>query len=415
MSKRNPTQHSMHRRMATHDYSLPGYYHITINAVKSLRQPLGVVTGDSADEARIELTPAGRAVEEELLNAITAHYPMTLIDKYVIMPEHLHFILIVKEPLITKAGEKAHLGQVIAGFKYGCNRRYWAITGQEAPTPPAAPEAPRTLANDTAAATGATDIAAGATAAIRVPAASGGGDNKSGARRSTGRQPLFAQGYCNVMPVEAGQLDTQRQYILNNPRSRWLRMHDPRLQLQHGGIDTALTIAALRGYLKRECQHEAASPEALAAIESRLLTADGKITCDSYGDRALLQHRLLPVVCHRRDAAQHAQQKTRCQEAAAQGAVLVSPRIAKGEQAIIDEAIDRGYAVVLINDNGFTDRYHPSESRMAHCKEGKLLLLTPWQYKYRGDNDAISVMECKTMNCIAQALCRLKDSWWKEP
>ena len=28
--------------------------------------------------------------------------------------------------------------------------------------------------------------------------------------------------------------------------------------------------------------------------------------------------------------------------------------------------------------------------------------------------NAISVAECKTMNCIAQALCRKRDDWWKE-
>ena len=30
------------------------------------------------------------------------------------------------------------------------------------------------------------------------------------------------------------------------------------------------------------------------------------------------------------------------------------------------------------------------------------------------DGDTISVAECKTMNCIVQAICRTKDSWWKE-
>ena len=30
------------------------------------------------------------------------------------------------------------------------------------------------------------------------------------------------------------------------------------------------------------------------------------------------------------------------------------------------------------------------------------------------NNDAIHVPRCKTMNCVAQALCRTRDSWWQQ-
>ena len=138
------------------------------------------------------------------------------------------------------------------------------------------------------------------------------------------------------------------------------------------------------------------------------------ITCDSYGDRALLTKKLLPVVCHRKDIARFHEQKDRCLAEAAQGAVLVSARIAKGEQAIIDEAIAHGFPVILIADNGFPAIYHPSQERIDRCAEGRMLLVTPWQYQYRGKDDSISVAFCKTMNCVAQALCRLRDDWWKQ-
>ncbi|MCR4659094.1 MAG: hypothetical protein K5650_02230, partial [Bacteroidales bacterium] len=38
------------------------------------------------------------------------------------------------------------------------------------------------------------------------------------------RPPLFALGYCDVMPVDAAQLATQRTYIQGNARSRLLRL-----------------------------------------------------------------------------------------------------------------------------------------------------------------------------------------------
>ena len=121
---------------------------------------------------------------------------------------------------------------------------------------------------------------------------------------------------------------------------------------------------------------------------------------------------MLPVVCHRKDKALFAQQKSRCLEAAARGIVLVSPRIAKGEQAIIDEAIRNGFPVVLIVDNGFADRYHPSADRLTLCAAGRLLLVSPWSYEYHGNNHSVSVPTCKTMNCVAQSLCQMKDTWW---
>lgn len=192
--------------------------------------------------------------------------------------------------------------------------------------------------------------------------------------------------------------------------------HPDRLRPLRGGIDTALTPAALRGYLGRECPPHLVVPDILGQLFAQLLIApDGRITCDTFGDRRLLSRRLLPVVCHRRDRSRFATQKGRCLEEAARGAVLVSARIARGEQDIMDETANRGFPVVLIADNGFTDRYHPSASRMSLCAEGRLLLVTPWRYEYRRKDDSITVAACKTMNCISQALCRTRDSWWKEP
>ena len=393
--------------------------------------------GFAAVTASVKLTSVGAAIEHELLTAITAHYPMVTVDTYVIMPEHIHVILIVRDPIVSKNGHPTHLGQVIAGFKTGCNRAYWAITGNNTPAakpqgtlpaqtaPTTATTAPTTPAAKpqgtlpaqpapTAAAPSALSVSGGFAAGIPGETRPGRPASGGKPRYASGRAALFAQGYCDVMPIEPGQLETQRAYIKNNPQSRWLRSHNRAvLQTQRGGIDTALTVAALRGYLQRECPPSLIDPDALAAIERRLLLADGTITCDSYGDRALLQRHLLPVVCHRKDAVRFGEQKRRCLDEAARGAVLVSARISPKEREIIDESVNRGFATIVIADNGFTDRYHPSAERIDLCAEGRLLLITPWQYQYRGKDEQVTVPLCKAMNCIAQALCRTKDSWWQ--
>jgi hypothetical protein len=225
--------------------------------------------------------------------------------------------------------------------------------------------------------------------------------------------PLFDAGYCDVMPIDEAQLATQRAYIRANPRSRLLRTTNRQwLQPQRHTVNTAVSIRALNGYLQRECPRQL-TPDSFAVISQRLLQVDGYVVCDSYGNMELLHRKLLPVVCHRRDAALFEQQKARCLSEAASGAVLVSARISQGEQAIMDAASSLGFPVVRIEDNGFPDIYHPSAQRMDDCASGRLLLITPWCYQLRSHTENITTLVCKTMNCIAQAVCRQKDDWWK--
>ena len=410
--------HRMGWRGLAKNYCWAGTYHITIKVNEALGPLLGAVVGDvtkpddDPQAPRVSLSDIGAMVEQELTTAITAHYPMVEVQDHVVMPDHLHAIFVVHRNILSSNGRLTHLGQVIAGFKKGCNRRFWQLRGFAAP-----------------AGTGAAERR-GEPASASPPLSGGGGPplavlpqeplpqgRRPSSRASTGRASLFSEGYVDVQPLREGQLEQQRRYIHNNPRSRLLRSSDrQRLHTQRGGIDTAVSLPALRGFLQRECRPSQFTDERWLFLCQRLLTATREktfIICDSYGDRQLLQRRLLPVVCHRRDAWRFEQQKQRCLEAAAAGVVLVSGRIAKGEQAIIDTALSRGFPVVLIADNGFPEVYHPSERRLFLCSAGRLLLVTPWRYRYRRAEEEISVAECKTMNCVAQALCRTRDDWWK--
>lgn len=420
----------MTQRCFQHDYALPGIYHLTLKVADALGQPFGQVVGDihvpdgMAGAPHVALSPIGQMVEEELLHSIPAHYPMMEIQDYVIMPEHIHFIIEAHSAITTKNGKKATLGQVIAGFKKGCNRRYWELTSQQ--WQPGAMQMQQGMQQQMqmqqgkpAATNSKQHTAPAGSVGVGGPAvcpqvSSAAVPYKVRSDASSGRGVLFASGFTDVMPLRAGQLAQQREYIRNNPRTRLLRnSHRAWLYTQRGGIATALTPQALHGYLSRECG-SALTEEAWSEVYGQLLIApDGRITCDTFGDRRLLSRRLLPVVCHRRDRSRFATQKGRCLEEAARGAVLVSARIARGEQDIMDETANRGFPVVLIADNGFTDRYHPSASRMSLCAEGRLLLVTPWRYEYRRKDDSITVAACKTMNCISQALCRTRDSWWR--
>ena len=427
---RKPTAHNMKRRSHSHDYSRSGYYHITISTTKALHQPLGQIAGrldkpdGDSDAPHVVLSPLGQMVEQELRESIQRHYPMLEVMDYVVMPEHLHFLLVAHRDIVSNGGKPTHLGQVIAGFKYGCNKRYWAMTGRAKPgsTPAAtvggtaagnAGTTPAAIRSTTPAAIRSTTPAAirSTTPAAEPPGTRGSVLGDSVAKLDA--PPLFDAGYCDVMPIDEAQLATQRAYIRANPRSRLLRTTNRQwLQPQRNTVNTAVSIRALKGYLQRECPRQMA-PDGFAVITQRLLQEDGYVVCDSYGNVELLHRKLLPVVCHRKDAALFEQQKARCLAEAAAGAVLVSARISQGEQDIMDAASTLGFPVVRIEDNGFPDIYHPSAQRMDDCASGRLLLITPWSYQLRSHTENITTLVCKTMNCIAQAVCRQKDDWWK--
>ena len=282
--------HSMQRRSPGNNYRNPGLYHITINIHDRKSQSLGRIIGDvqypdgHPDAPRVELTAIGKMVEYELLHSITYHYPLIEIQDYVVMPEHIHFIANVKNSIISKNGRQTHLGQVIAGFKEGCNRRYWEIIGKGEVAAKPQPT------------TSVTFVAGGFATSTPVS-----GANKK-QRFSSGRQPLFTSGYVDVIPLKPGQLETQRAYIHANPRNRLLRFNNSNMmKAQRKSIDTLVTSNALRGYLIREHALHQDDTQIWQTIVERLLIANNHIYCDSYGNLQLMNHQLLPVVCHRKD------------------------------------------------------------------------------------------------------------------
>lgn len=348
----------MGRRNMRKDYSLPGIYHITISVNHELRQPLGRVVGDanepdgSANAPRVELSAVGLMVERELKESISKYYWMIEVQDYVVMPEHLHAIIVVKNTIVSANGRQTHLGQVIAGFKKGCNRRYWDIIGLRGEPVDAGSQRPAALPDNLRSAVHPQE------------------PKRTPSNGTTGRPPLFSQGYVDVMPVKEGQLEQQRQYIHDNPRSRLLRTANrAQLQPRRFSIKTALSVKALWKYLQQECHPSQIGEQQWQDIQERLLTEDGMIVCDSYGSLEIMQQPMLPVVCHRKDSGSFIRQKEAIMTVADSGVSLVSPRIAKGEQTIMDEVAAKGYPVILIVDNGFPEIYHPSKEKIELCRK----------------------------------------------
>ena len=75
-------------RINNYDYSTPGAYFITICVAD--RKP--ILWNVGAATCRPNLSKIGSVVERSILQ-IHEHYPMISVDKYCVMPDHVHMIL----------------------------------------------------------------------------------------------------------------------------------------------------------------------------------------------------------------------------------------------------------------------------------------------------------------------------------
>ena len=133
LSKRKPT------RLKKYDYSTVGAYFVTIctkdraEILSSIIEPTSVGDGASTsrkgsfDVPQIKLSHIGKIVEKRLLS--TNNMPDVKIDQYVIMPDHIHAIIIItNNEKNTDYGTSrapsptnAMLPHVISAFKRFCN------------------------------------------------------------------------------------------------------------------------------------------------------------------------------------------------------------------------------------------------------------------------------------------------------
>ena len=81
-------------RLKNFDYSTPGAYFITI-CTHNRKCTLSRVVGAIHESPEIELTDYGKITDETIRN-IPERYKAT-VDRYVIMPNHIHLIIIITD------------------------------------------------------------------------------------------------------------------------------------------------------------------------------------------------------------------------------------------------------------------------------------------------------------------------------
>ena len=95
-----------HPRLKDYDYSSDGYYFVTM-CVDGMRQILGKVDvgRDALIPPSVKLSKAGE-ITRKYIEKINSVYENVKIDKYVIMPNHVHMIIVI-EPNQERGGMRA--------------------------------------------------------------------------------------------------------------------------------------------------------------------------------------------------------------------------------------------------------------------------------------------------------------------
>lgn len=100
-------------RLLNYDYSQSGAYFVTICSHNRIP-----VFGDIID-GHVVLSPIGERLEQCWYD-LDKHYPGMILDEFVIMPNHLHGIILIET---ISLGKSASLSQIIGMFKSFAVRR----------------------------------------------------------------------------------------------------------------------------------------------------------------------------------------------------------------------------------------------------------------------------------------------------
>ncbi len=117
-------------RLPDYDYSSPGAYFVTICTTnrRCLLSDVAVGALHEAPAVNVRLTELGQIVRETI-DFLSDRYPDLIVDKYVIMPNHVHLLLrIEKERALREAPlrereTRSLLSKAIGFLKMNCSKQ----------------------------------------------------------------------------------------------------------------------------------------------------------------------------------------------------------------------------------------------------------------------------------------------------
>lgn len=374
---------SMHRRRVGHDYGSRRMYLITMTVEG--RQPLlGQLVGNSeapdgsSEAPQVTLSPLGERVRQCWMD-IPHYHPEISVVKLQVMPDHLHGILFVREQM------GVHLGQVIKGFKAGCNKAYRELRGAVGGAAGGAVGCAATLSQHRGPqgqggqpqgpqGQGGQPQAQGAQGG-QPQGAQGGQPQGQPAKRDRSKDDrehglLWALGYNDHILEGPNELEHWVQYLHDNPRRLAMKRAHPELFRVRFGITV------------------------------------GTQTYSAIGNESLLHypHKVQVQLTRRLTEEQIQEQVGLYMEQAEAGVIPVSPAISKGEQAVMRAVLNAGLPLIFLTPWGFNTFSKPGHQYFDACARGQLLLLAPWPHQ----NERIPLTRsmCLALNAMAKELCQ---------
>lgn len=332
------TRHNMKRRKPWHNYHQKGTYMLTLVVEGRLPVLGSLMMGAQGTDAHIELTPLGKCIYYEEIQKISYYYKMVEVWKLCIMPDHIHMIVRVREDM----PDGKHLGDVVRGFKVGCSRAWWRLSAMHA----------------------------GKTAGVEDDNRAEGPGSPTPAASPAGKNLplLFESGYNDQILLEDGQLDNWTHYLDDNPRRLAIkRLHPDYFTTMH-----------YRDIAEWHCQLVGNSflldiPDMVAVIVH-----------SAYTDKEYEDYKRKWLACGER------------------GGVLVSASIATREKAVMREAMNRGYRLIIVRENGFPPLYKPAGESFDACSDGRLLQVSPWEYHMQ--HRIITREQCLILNRLVETI-----------
>ena len=357
-----------------------GIYHVTLTVTS--REPLlGMLVIPDSDpaQARVEQTEIGRTILD-CQRSLPLFCPEIQILQYSLMPDHLHSIWYVRHPMeksIRYVAQGFWRGAKKAGRAYSYLRAASRLIGGTTNETTALP----TAGNNHLPTTG---IPAPTTAGSSLSSLAPASSRENPLRALLGDEayyalpPLFTE-VPFIRPMSRrGQLQAMIRYVLLNPQ----RLATKRLMPGFFRVQKGIEIAG-RPY---------------AAV----------------GNIALLQAEHFAPVHVRHtlvdEAAQGHPQSLRnymngCVLAARQGTVMVSPFISPKEKAVKEVLINEQHPFIVLADNGFRDYYKPPGDLFDAVADGRVLILSPWEYD--AGKRHISRSDCVALNTMAEEIAAM--------
>ena len=360
--KVNDTRHSMKRRCPWHDYHGKGTYMLTL-VVEGRMPLLGRLAGrmnarpGDGDGPKVVLSELGAAIVKEEIPKIHRYYPQVEVWKVCIMPDHIHLVVRVKEDLrgdqaMESLGTEARGGQISTETMETAS----ALMNEKEEGP------------------------IGMTAKREKEMGSLGmvikgfkmGCNKAYWRiygmNTAPRKGLFESGYNDKVLLHEKQLEGWKKYLDDNPRRLMVKRMNPEL----------FTVMQNKEVAGRRCQMVGNCflldiPDKVAVVVHR-----------RYSEEEVMRLREEWLACGER------------------GGVLVSAAISAKEKEVLREAMNRGYRIVLLRENGFPRLYKPCGESFDACSEGLLLQISPWDYHM--EKKTITREQCLELNEMAEKI-----------